>query len=165
MAEQEPAILTIKPKLLVGMHMLTSLDENQTVALWQQFMPRRTEIPDTLSKDLYSVSLFGHELQYGTFDANTKFEKWAAMAVSDLGVLPDNMAPLLVSGGLYARFIHYGTYASFSETLDLMYRQWLPNSGYQLDNRAHFEVMTEKYLGPSDPNSEEEIWIPIKPIE
>jgi AraC family transcriptional regulator len=37
----------------------------------------------------------------------------------------------------------------------------LPNSAYALDDRAHFEVLGEKYKN-NDPSSEEEIWIPIK---
>jgi AraC family transcriptional regulator len=37
----------------------------------------------------------------------------------------------------------------------------LPNLGYTLDDRAHFEVLGEKYKN-NDPLSEEEIWIPIK---
>ncbi len=37
----------------------------------------------------------------------------------------------------------------------------LPNSEYELENRPHFEVLGEKYKN-NDPNSEEEIWIPIK---
>ena len=162
MKNQEPEIITLQPRLLVGVHAVTSLAENHTTQLWQQFMPRRNEIHFPLNNDLYSVSLYGAQLQQGTFDAHTKFEKWAARAVTDLHDLPEGMAPLLVSGGLYAKFIHYGTYATFTETIDLIFRQWLPNSNYQLDDRAHFEVMTEKYRGPSDPDSEEEIWIPIK---
>ncbi|MDP4819728.1 MAG: GyrI-like domain-containing protein [Saprospiraceae bacterium] len=39
---------------------------------------------------------------------------------------------------------------------------WLPNSDYILDDRPHFEVLEERYTN-DDPNSEEEIWIPIKP--
>ena len=35
-------------------------------------------------------------------------------------------------------------------------------SKYSIDNRPHFEIIGEKYKN-NDPNSEEEIWIPIKP--
>jgi AraC family transcriptional regulator len=38
----------------------------------------------------------------------------------------------------------------------------LPNSAYELDDREHFELLGEKYKN-NDPNSEEEIWIPIRP--
>jgi AraC family transcriptional regulator len=32
---------------------------------------------------------------------------------------------------------------------------------YELDDRPHFEILGDKYKN-NDPNSEEEIWIPIK---
>ncbi|MGK2861531.1 MAG: GyrI-like domain-containing protein [Chitinophagaceae bacterium] len=42
-----------------------------------------------------------------------------------------------------------------------IFNTWLPPSGYDLDNRPHFEILGEKYKN-DDPLSEEEIWIPIK---
>ena len=39
---------------------------------------------------------------------------------------------------------------------------WLPNSDYSLDDRAHFEILGNKYKN-NESDSEEEIWIPIKP--
>ncbi len=47
------------------------------------------------------------------------------------------------------------------ETYRNIFETWLPASGYVLDNRPHFAVMGEKYRN-EDPDSEEEIWIPIK---
>jgi AraC family transcriptional regulator len=41
-----------------------------------------------------------------------------------------------------------------------IFSEWLPNSDYRLADRAHFEVLGEKYKN-NDPSSEEEIWIPI----
>jgi AraC family transcriptional regulator len=40
---------------------------------------------------------------------------------------------------------------------------WLPDSGFELDNRPHFAVMGEKYKRDDDA-SEEEIWIPVRPL-
>ncbi|WP_371811654.1 GyrI-like domain-containing protein [Flavobacterium sp. M31R6] len=42
-----------------------------------------------------------------------------------------------------------------------MFRTWIPNSKYDLDHRPHFEILGAKYK-KDDPNSEEEIWVPIK---
>jgi AraC family transcriptional regulator len=38
----------------------------------------------------------------------------------------------------------------------------VPASNYDLDDRPHFEILGDKYKN-GDPNSEEDIWIPIKP--
>jgi AraC family transcriptional regulator len=43
----------------------------------------------------------------------------------------------------------------------IFFSTWLPDSEYRLDVRPHFEVLGEKYKN-DDPESEEEIWIPIK---
>ncbi len=37
---------------------------------------------------------------------------------------------------------------------------WLPESGYVIDDREHFEKLEEGYI-PLDENATEEIWIPI----
>jgi AraC family transcriptional regulator len=42
-----------------------------------------------------------------------------------------------------------------------IFNTWLPKSGYQLDRRPHFEILGEKYKN-NNPDSEEEIWIPIQ---
>ena len=42
-----------------------------------------------------------------------------------------------------------------------IFAEWLPKSDYLLDNRPHFEVLGEK-AKLNDPNSEEEIWVPIR---
>jgi AraC family transcriptional regulator len=63
--------------------------------------------------------------------------------------------------GLYAVFDYKGS--SNDQSIFLyIFGSWLPNSGYNLDDRPHFEVLGNKYKN-NDPTSEEEIWIPIKP--
>jgi AraC family transcriptional regulator len=71
------------------------------------------------------------------------------------------MQSLLVEEGLYAVFNHVGDAVKARETFGYIFGVWLPNSEYQLGNRPHFEILGEKYKN-SSPDSEEEIWIPIK---
>lgn len=61
---------------------------------------------------------------------------------------------------MYAVFDYKGS-SDDGSVFKYIFNTWLPQSGYQLDNRPHFEVLGDKYRN-SDPNSEEEIWIPIK---
>ena len=42
-----------------------------------------------------------------------------------------------------------------------IFSEWIPQSDYSVDDRPHFEVLGAKYKN-NDPDSEEEIWIPIK---
>jgi len=159
---QEPEILMCGEKKLVGMRIYTSLAEDNTVAMWQQFMPRRKEIRNNIDTLLYSVQVFNGSLDVEEFTPNTVFEKWATMEVSGFETIPTGMHTFTLPAGLYAVFIYKGLTSAFYEAAQYIYGSWLPDSVYELDDRPHFEVMGEKYLGPDNPESEEEIWIPIK---
>ena len=66
----------------------------------------------------------------------------------------------VLEGGLYAVFDYKGSSADPS-IFQYIYTDCLPKSEYLLDDRPHFEILGEKYKN-NDPESEEEIWIPIK---
>ncbi|MBC5774245.1 GyrI-like domain-containing protein [Pontibacter sp. KCTC 32443] len=159
---QEPEILMCGEKKLVGMQIYTSLAEDDTVAMWQRFMPRRKEIRNSIGQLFYSVQVFDGGLDVEEFTPKTEFEKWAAVEVSDFNAIPDGMATFILPAGLYAVFIYKGASSAFYEAAQYIYGFWLPESVYELDARPHFDVMGEKYLGPNNPDSEEEIWIPVK---
>jgi AraC family transcriptional regulator len=65
-----------------------------------------------------------------------------------------------LKGGLYAVFDYKGP-SDDKSIFQYIYSTWVPKSKYKLDNRPHFEVLGEKYKN-NDPESEEEIWIPIQ---
>ena len=141
---------------LVGIRRKMSFGNDQTGSLWREFMPRRKEIKNTTTKDLYSLQ------QYGTgfrFDPQTELEKWALAAVSDFDDIPGGMEPYLLKGGKYAVFRYKGP-GGDPGIFRYIFSDWLPRSGYILDSRPHFEVLGEGYKG-NDPDSEEAIWIPI----
>lgn len=159
---EEPQILLSSEKKLVGIRIYTSLADNDSVKLWQQFMPRHKEVVNCVGAELYSVEVFEGGLNVEEFTPKTIFEKWAAVEVSDLEAIPESMYSLTLPAGLHAVFTYKGVSSAFYEAAEYIYGTWFPDSVYELDNRPHFEVMGEKYLGPDNPESEEEIWIPIK---
>ena len=157
----KPGIETITTKKLVGKRIRTNLTNNRTFELWQSFMPKRKEIQNVVGTDLISMQIYDNQLDFNDFTPGTEYEKWAAVEVSDFPVIPDGMESFTLSGGLYAVFIYKGNPADFSSTWLYIFRTWLPNSEYLLDNRPHFEILGEKFKG-DDPGSEEEVWIPVK---
>lgn len=140
--------------------MTMSFSENKTVKLWQQFMPRRKEIQNRIGKELYSLQEYGPGY-FDNFDPNKEFKKWAAVEVTDFERVPDEMETITLAGGLYAVFLHQGAASTGPRTFQYIFGTWLPGSGYVPDNRLHFEILGEKYRN-DDPESEEEIWIPIR---
>ncbi|MDY7394632.1 GyrI-like domain-containing protein [Aureibaculum sp. 2210JD6-5] len=157
---QKPKITTLKEKKLSGMAIQTSLSENRTKDLWQNFISILPHIRDRIGTDFYSVQQYSDPFVPNEFTPLTVFTKWAAVEVSDFSVVPEN-AKLIIPAGKYAVFIYRGTPDEFHKMASYIYGEWLPKSEYQLDNRPHFEIMTKDY-NPNDPNSEEEVWIPIK---
>ena len=160
----DPRIEVLPEKKLVGLTLTMSLSENKTHALWSSFMPRRKEIINNLNTDLISLQVY----QPGYFDhfnALNEFEKWALIEVSDFDNVPKNMQSFSLSEGLYAVFIFKGSskdYESAARFFEYIFKSWLPASNYLLDHRPHFEILGMKHSNES-PDSEEEVWIPIKP--
>ncbi|MCA6079109.1 GyrI-like domain-containing protein [Fulvivirga sedimenti] len=156
----EPRIAHFNETHLVGMRTHMTLGENKTGELWQSFMPRLSEIDRVPDSGLFSVQIYpeGFSMNSGS----VPFEKWAAAPVNNAN-LPEGMEELIIPSGLYAVFLHHGPANTFHNTLQFIFGRWLPSSTYMLDQRPQFEIMPPGYKGPAHPDSEEEVWIPIKP--
>jgi len=154
-----PRIVTIMEKKMVGNRIRMSLSDNKTKELWQRFMSKRTAIKNNLSNDKYSMQIY--DLAYfDRFNPKEEFLKWAAVEVTNFENVPTDMETFILTGGLYAVFEYKGL-SEDKSIFQYIYTSWLPNSGYVLDGRPHFEILGKNYKN-NDPNSEEEIWIPIK---
>ncbi len=159
----EPRITELKSIKMIGMKIITTLVENRTRELWRNFKPRIKEIEHRTGNDFYSIQEYPENIMIDNFTVQTQFIKWAAVQVLDFEYIPSGMDRLIIPPGLYAIFIHKGHTVTFKKTSQYIYGQWLPASKYIFDQRPQFEIMTEKYSGPNLPDSEEEVWIPIKP--
>jgi AraC family transcriptional regulator len=154
-----PRIELIPEKKFAGKRLTMSFAENRTRELWQSFMPRRREVANAVGTELYSMEVYPPGF-FEAFDPNARFEKWAAVEVSSFDSLPEGLETLTAPPGLYAVFNHHGPASEAIITYTYIFQTWLPGSEFRLDGRPHFAVMGEKYKN-EDPDSEEEIWIPI----
>lgn len=154
----KPRIENTKPKKLVGLSMKLSLANYNIVALWQRFGPRRKEIKNNLNNDSISLAIYAPH-HFKDFKPTNEFERWATVEVSDFDDVPPGMETFELEGGLYAVFDYTGLNTD-NTIYRYIFEEWLPNSKYELDHRPHFEVLGKKYKN-NDPDSEEEIWIPI----
>ena len=157
----EPRIETISDKKLVGKRLKMTISNDRTYELWHSFMPVRNEIKNRVSADLFSLQVYDNSLDFNDFNPDTTFEKWAAVEVTDFGPLPEDMETHTLKGGLYAVFTYKGRASDFPQTFQSIFHTWLPASAYEVEKRDHFEILGDKYKN-NDPDSEEEIWIPIK---
>ncbi|MFC5271422.1 GyrI-like domain-containing protein [Adhaeribacter terreus] len=155
-----PRIETITGKKLIGLHKTMSLAENKTAELWRNFMLHRKEIRNNIDTDLYSLQVYRPD-HFVNFRPHNEFEKWALTEVADFKDVPAGMETFDLPAGTYAVFNYKGKPSEAAQTFQYIFTNWLPNSAYELDNRPHFEILSEKYKN-EHPDSEEEIWIPVK---
>ena len=156
----QPRIEKIASTTLIGNRTKMSFANNKTLALWQRFMPNRKKIHAVAGTALYSVELYSADF-FLNFSPTKEFEKWAAVEVNEVVNIPDGMETLLIPMGEYAVFPYKGKPSEAQKTYQYIYSEWIPSSEYVLDDRPHFSLMGEKYLG-EHPESEEEFWIPIR---
>lgn len=159
---QEPRLEHLAPVLLVGQQVQSSLMGTEAPALWRGFKPRVAEIRSRADANFYSLQFYARPADILHFNLEARFAKWAAVAVTEATTLPEGLESCTIPGGLYAVFIHKGTAMDFGNTATYIYQHWLPQSGYRLGDRPHFEVMTPAYTSPNDPEAEEEVWIPLE---
>lgn len=156
----KPSIQSLEASTFVGKQLEMSFAANKTRALWMDFMPRRRLVEKVVGTALYSFECYPEGF-HKVFNPHALFVKWAAVKVAATDSIPVNMEVLNVPAGEYAVFQYKGKASDASSFYESIYTKWLPATGYTLDERPHFTVMGERYKN-EDPESEEEIWIPIR---
>lgn len=155
-----PKIVDLKSKNLVGLSQEMSLVDNTTFKLWKNFRQRSSEIVNRSSDDFISLQEYPANY-FQEFSPITKYVKWACVEVEDFNSVPEGMNGLVLDGGLFAVFNYKGTAQNLQAFFQYIYGEWIVKSDYNLDDRQHFEVLGSRYKN-NDPDSEEEVWIPIK---
>lgn len=155
-------IIEFEKLTLIGLKISTTLSEDNTFKLWNTFMKRRAEIKNRLDERYYSIQKYPNDVDMDSFTPITVFDKWAAVVVSEVSAIPDGMEVVEIAAGKFAKFRHFGAAADFFRTSQYIYGTWLPSSGYEIRDAHHFEIMEADYKGPEDPNSEEDVFIPLK---
>ena len=126
-------------------------------------MPRRKTVKQTINNNFYSVEIYPDLSYFEVFSPTTVYTKWAALAVADHTKIPEGLEALNIPAGNYAVFTYKGKASEAFRAYQYIFGPWLANTEYHLDDRPHFSVMGEKYIGESD-ESEEELWIPIQKV-
>lgn len=155
----KPRIQQSPERKLVGKRLILSFANYNIGELWKSFLPRRKEITNNLTNELISMAIY-KPAHFADFKPTNEFEKWATVEVRDFDNVPSGMEIFTLTAGLYAVFDYKGLHTD-NTIYQYIFGTWLPASDYSLDERAHFEILGDKYKN-NDPESEEEIWIPIK---
>jgi AraC family transcriptional regulator len=128
-------------------------------ALWDGFLHDSRRIANRVGKEMYGIiyarpateRMHPHELQY-----------IAAVAVTSATKIPDGMVAYTVPAGTFAVFTHRGPIHRIGETMQTIYREWLPQSAYRHAGTADVEVYDQRFH-LNDDDSEMDYWMPIIP--
>jgi len=156
----QPRIENIPPKKFIGKRLTMTFANNRTLELFRSFMPERSNLKNVLGNNVFCIQSYQNFHGFDDLKPDMEFEKWAAMEVSDFSEIPAGMESFTLAGGLYAVF-HYSGPSTDTRIFEYIFKTWLPDSGYSVDQRPHFEILGEKYRN-NQPTSEEEIWVPVK---
>jgi AraC family transcriptional regulator len=154
----------LKPKFaergaihLVGMVTLVKDQADARVELREKLGYEVETIVNRLTPErYYGVSFFplAWELE--------GFFHLVGVEVASLETIPPVLVGKTIPPLQYARFIHKGPSRDVGMTFDYIYQTWLPKSGNTLAAPLEIEFYGERYHGPDDPDSESEIFIPIR---
>ncbi len=153
---------TLASKILIGQQQTMSLVEDTTGELFRSFMPRRKEIKQAKDQWVYDLRIYPVNY-FSPFNPTTSFTKWALVEVEEEEQLPVDMETFLLSGGKYAVFTP-DRRSNDPNIFQYIFGEWLPSSGFVLDDRPHFERLDSKGKR-NNPEADEEFWIPIKSTE
>lgn len=157
----DPPVIRINYlKKLCGIRVKMSFNENIAGRLWHSFIQRRGEIKNILTNELFSVAVYPEGFFSSIPDPDRHFDKWAAIETGDFDDVPAGMESLVIAEGEYVTTTFRGL-SSDNEVFMYLISEWIPQNGYRVDDRPHFEILGEKYKN-NDPHSEEEIWIPVR---
>ena len=131
-----------------------ALDSDETPDLFRTFMPRRKEILHRSNEQVIDLKIYPPDYFKRIF-ISTPFLKWAVVEVDIFEKIPQGMERVDFLGGLYAMFQVPGTQANHQVFTDI-FSHWLPSSGFELDDRPHFDV-----LNFGENNNFQEIYIPL----
>ena len=111
-ATMTPRIEILPEKKLVGQRIRMSIANDRTPELWRGFMPRRKEVLNSLTSDLFCVQAFDATLEFTDYNQDTIFDKWAAIEAANFNSVPAGLETYTLPGGLYAVFLHKGAAAT-----------------------------------------------------
>ena len=161
-----PDIVTKTACIIAGcegafIHALSPDANNLSVigGLWDRLGPRYEEIPNRFGKT--SVGLIYGKCETERSHAD-ELQYIAGVFVSSDEGFPEGLSSHQIPEQLFAVFLHCGPIQGIGETVAEIYRDWLPQSGYQHAGIADIEIYDERFCADGE-DSVLEYWISIQP--
>jgi AraC family transcriptional regulator len=149
-----------RPLLLAGLRQWYTYETMYDIpAIWDRFGPYFGKVPNGVGREAYGVI-------FNMMPGGNGFDYMAAVEVSSLDGLPAEFAHIEFPARTYAVFKHESHISQLRETMDFMWKQWLPNSGREVapgpnGGTEYFELYDAEF-DPADGVGHVELWLPVK---
>jgi len=157
---EEPKIIKLQKLLLVGMQTFGNVEDGSPPQMWDLLKCNDLDIPNRINNHMsYAVETYTDETE--------TLKKWFYMAgveVDTLDSIPIQLSAKIIPDNTYACFEFKGSISPrLGELFQYIYKEWLPNSGYEQAQPYDIERYDERFLGVGIDESVLEILIPISP--
>ncbi len=122
-------------------------------AQWERFVPQLGKVPGQVGTTSYGVCL--------NSDNKCEFDYLTGVEVSGTANLPGEFSQVKIPAQRYAVFAHDGHVSSIANTIDAIWKKWLPASGHQAAETPSFERYDERF-DPRTGLGGMEIWVSIR---
>ncbi|HOR84856.1 MAG TPA: AraC family transcriptional regulator [Bacillota bacterium] len=162
--------VTVHPKVVelpvikvAGLRGETTLRNNRLRELWDRANSLYTQIPNRIPGGrAFGICEACMENTLYSMNDDVLFTEVAGTEVSSFDGLSEPFVRKVIPGGRYAVFTHRGTLRKLPQTFDYIWGTWFLATGEEMDYREDFELYNERFLGYDHPDSEMDIYIPIK---
>ncbi len=120
---------------------------------WDRFARHIGKVPTQIGKSAYGVCW--------NYKPNAGFDYLTGVEIREPSGLPNDFAQVRLPAGRYAVFAHRGHVSVIPQTLEAIWKKWLPNSGHEAADAPCFERYGEEF-NPQTGMGGIEIWIPLK---
>lgn len=158
-----PKIVELPEIMVAGVRGETTLRDNRLQDLWSRANSVSTQIPNRVAGGRgFGICEACRENTLYTMNDAVLFTEVAGVEVTSFEGLPDSFVRKILPGGRYAVFTHRGSLSKLSQTFEYIWGTWFLTTKEEMDGREDFELYDERFLGYDNPDSELDLYIPVR---
>ncbi len=158
-----PKIVELPEIKVAGLRGETTLRDNRLRELWDRANVLYTQIPNRIPNGrAFGICEACVDNTLYTMNDDILFTEVAGTEVSSFQGLTEPFVKKVIPGGRYAVFTHCGTLRMLSQTFEYIWGTWFLNTKEEMDWREDFELYDERFLGYDHPNSQVDLYIPVR---
>ena len=158
-----PQIVSLPEIKVAGIRGETTLSDIKLRELWNHANRMYCDIPHLVEGGRgFGICEACNKNTLYTMNDWVLFTEVAGYEVDSFEDLPPQFVRKILPAGKYAVFTHRGSLRMLPQTFDYIWGTWFLTTDEELDLREDFELYDNRFLGYDHPDSEIDLYIPIR---